>query len=83
MDPAELKPLENVGLLAVRDAETGEERWIDTGSAVMQAQQRTEIRRRERRIDRSFRRAQLEPLPLSTDGDYLKDLAQKFRGKKR
>jgi uncharacterized protein (DUF58 family)/tetratricopeptide (TPR) repeat protein len=80
-DPAEERPIEDVGLLLVRDAETGVERWVDTSNSGIRQAQRTEIRRRESSVDEAFSSARLAPITLYTDGDYMERLAEEFRGR--
>ena len=47
-DPAEARPLPDIGLLHTVDAETGEERWIDTSGDAGRSEQLSKIRQRER-----------------------------------
>ena len=77
-DPAELRPLPDVGLLAVRDGETGEQRDVDTSDDRFRAEHAALIERRESRLSDSFTQSRLLPLVLSTEGDYLQELQDAF-----
>lgn len=81
-DPVELKPLPDVGLLRVRDAETGEERLVDTANAAFRAQQAGLVARRRTQLQEAFDKARLKPVLLSTDGDHLQTLYREFQTKK-
>jgi uncharacterized protein (DUF58 family) len=77
-DPAELGPMPDVGLLSVRDGETGELRDVDTSNAEFRAEHAALIERREGRLADAFSQARLRPLTLSTEGDYLQELQDAF-----
>ena len=77
-DPAELRPLPDVGLLAVRDGETGELRQVDTSDARFRGEHSALIERREGRLADAFTQARLRPLVLSTEADYLQELQDAF-----
>ena len=81
-DPSESRPLQDVGLLRVRDAETGEERDIDTSDAAFRAAQAAAVAQREALLSEAFRAARARPIPLSTDEDYLEELRSRFQPKK-
>ncbi|MDH3785888.1 MAG: DUF58 domain-containing protein, partial [Acidobacteriota bacterium] len=81
-DPRE-QQLPPVGLVSVRDPETGDTGLIDTSSAsVRSAYSRAESVRRDLLVD-SFRRIGMDLLNLSTDEDYEKPLARFFRERAR
>ncbi len=82
LDPTELQPLPNVGLLPVRDAETGELREVDTSNARSRSEQASKIRSRENRLAETFESNRVRPITLFTDGDYVTDLANEFRSRK-
>ncbi|PCI34832.1 MAG: hypothetical protein COB53_11610, partial [Elusimicrobia bacterium] len=82
LDPSELQPLPDVGLITIRDAESGEFREVDTSNAAVRAEQSSKIRSRERRLAESFERNRVRPITLFTDADYVTDLASEFRSKK-
>ncbi len=82
VDPTEQQPLPNVGLVSLRDAESGELREVDTSNKANRAEQTSKIRSRERRLEEAFSSNRIRPITLYTDGDYARDLAEEFRAKK-
>jgi len=70
VDPRE-RELPDVGLVLVRDAETGEQLEIDTGDAAFRRRFAAAAQAREAEIDRAFARAGVEVLALSTDEDLV------------
>lgn len=83
-DPLE-QNLPNVGLLRVRDPETGDERWIDTRSRDLREQVAADFDRRQRDTEDTFRRAGADLLSLSLEESYIQALMQLFqrRGARR
>lgn len=73
-DPAEMRPLPDVGLLRIRDAETGGEREVDTSHPAFRTEQSAMIRGRERKIEKAFSASRTRPITLSTDEEYLDGL---------
>jgi uncharacterized protein (DUF58 family) len=77
-DPRE-EDLPNVGLVKMRDAETGEPRWIDTGDA----QLRTGFGAywRKRRADRKqlFIRSKVDAISIRIDKPYIKPIVDFFK----
>ena len=76
LDPMELA-LPNVGLVAVRDAESGEELWVDTNDAGFRQRFAAAAAQRELRLRESFARAGVDTLELATDGDLV-DAVMRF-----
>lgn len=81
-DPREAA-LPDVGLVAMRDAETGGERWIDTSlRAVREAYARTwELRRAARA--RMFLASNVDAISIDVQGSYIQPLVQFFRMRER
>lgn len=81
-DPLE-RELPNVGLLEVMDAESGESRLIDTGSA--RVRERYAEAQRERREARKqlMQRNEIDMIELRTGQPYAKDLVRFFRRRAR
>jgi len=81
-DPREMA-LPNAGLLVLRDAETGEQRVVDTGNAVV----RNEFERhwRQRRMDRRgiFVRSKVDAIEVRIDRPYIKPIVDFFRLRER
>ena len=80
-------PLENiwpdVGIVGLQDAETDDERWIDTSSPVwrQQFEQRTE--RFGQMRDTTLVGAGVDRIDLPADGDYVRSLTLFFRQRAR
>ena len=71
--------LPDVGLMRVRDAETGRERWIDTGSRrVRQAYDRWWYARQQQ-MSATVQRCNVDMVSIATDEDYVKALMALFR----
>ena len=69
-DPLELE-LPDIGLLTMRDAETGEELVVDTSDAGFRRRYAAAARRREEELREAFGRAGVDTLELATDDDLL------------
>jgi uncharacterized protein (DUF58 family) len=67
-----------VGLMKIKDAETGGEQWIDTSSAsVRQAYGRWWQQRQEVMND-AFRKSRVDAVSIRTEDDYVKSLLSLF-----
>lgn len=75
LDPRELD-LPDVGLLMVRDPETGRVRDIDTRSSGIRERYRAAAEAQRTQIKARIRRTGASHLRLRTDGDWLLELAQ-------
>lgn len=64
-DPAE-EALPDVGMVPVRDPETGAHCWIDTSDARVRAAYEHLVAERRERVTTAFRQARTDPLELST-----------------
>lgn len=80
-DPAEHR-LPDVGDLRVRDPETGQELWIDTGDPQVQRAHAHLVETRERTLTRSLRSSGADLLQLSTDHDLVRPLLAFVRRRK-
>lgn len=70
--------LPKVGLMKIKDAETGLERWIDSSSRkVRGAYQEWWIKRQEE-MDNSFKRSRVDAVSIRTEDDYVKSLLALF-----
>lgn len=73
------KELPDVGLIKIRDAETGMEQYVDTGSKrVRQAHHRYWMNRQERLND-IFNKSNVDNISIATDDDYVKSLLMLFK----
>lgn len=74
--------LPNVGLIQVRDAETGFSEWIDTSDAHVQYNYAYQFNKNESICREIFKKAGANLLYMRTDDDYVKML-QKFFAKRK
>ncbi len=72
----ELPPL---GMLRVRDAETGEVRWIDTLSGKVRDQYSSWWRAYDKRLNDLFLKTGIDSVSISTDEDYVRPLIKLFK----
>jgi uncharacterized protein (DUF58 family) len=79
-DPRE-EHLPNAGLMKLRDAETGKERWIDSGDARMRRQ--FEIFWAERRAARRslFLKSRVDAIAIRVDRPYIKPIVDFFQAR--
>ncbi len=81
-DPRE-EELPDIGLVKLRDAETGEPRWVDTGDGKL----RTSFRAywRKRRADRKqlFIRSKVDAIPIRIDKPYIKPIVDFFKSREK
>ncbi len=71
--------LPNVGLMKVADAETGEERWIDTSQKRIRQQYSSWWKNRQTAMEETFNRSRVDSVSMRTDEDYVKALLNLFR----
>lgn len=83
VDPAETRPLPDVALLPLVDAESGASRTLDTGDKKVRSDAAAAIARREAKLDEDLLAARARPIVLSTEGDPLESLAAHFDPKAR
>jgi len=81
-DPRE-EHLPDVGLIKLRDAETHQERWVDTGDGQVRRafEQYWAGRRSERKA--LFVRSQVDAIPVRIDRPYIKPIVDFFRLRER
>ena len=73
-----LEELPAVGLMKVKDAETGKEQWIDTSSkAVRKAHHDWWIAQKTALAD-VFKKSNVDSVSIRTDQDYVKSLMSLF-----
>jgi uncharacterized protein (DUF58 family) len=77
-DPHELA-LPDVGLLEIRDAESGEIVVIDTGSKTVRSSYKRLAEERNRNLSDFFQATGIDHIQLLTDRDYVLDLVKFFR----
>ena len=67
-----------VGLMKVRDAETGQERWIDSSSKRMREAYRTWWDKRQAEMNAAFQKSRIDAVSIRTEDDYVKALLTLF-----
>jgi uncharacterized protein (DUF58 family) len=77
------RTLPKLGLLCVADAETGEEKWIDTQSELVRYEYEKEFFRVADYAKEVFRKAGCDLLHVRTDEDYVKVLQRFFLSRNR
>ena len=70
--------LPNLGLLQMKDAETGNTKWIDTSDAMVRHNYQQHFFKESDACKSNFRKAGAELLHVRTDEDYIKILQQFF-----
>ena len=73
-----LAELPDVGLIKVRDAETGHEQWIDTSSAKLRNAHHAWWKERQVRLAETFTKSNVDSVSVRTDQDYVKSLLNLF-----
>jgi uncharacterized protein (DUF58 family) len=77
-DDLEVK-LPAVGMLRVRDAETGELRWVDTLSAKVRSGYSSWWKNYEKRLSDLFLKTGVDNVSINTSDDYVRPLIKLFR----
>ena len=72
----ELKPL---GLMKVKDPETGNEQWIDTSSKKVQTTYRKWWYTQQTYMNAAFKQSGVDSISVSTDDDYVRSLLMLFQ----
>ena len=70
--------LPSVGLIKIKDAETGLERWIDSSSAKVRQMNSDWWNRRQDEMIKIFNRCRVDSVSLRTEDDYVKSLLALF-----
>ena len=74
--------LHPVGLMKVKDPETGEERWINTSSKKVRERYRSWWNNLQVSMNNAFRQSGVDNMSVSTESDYVKSLLQLFKQRK-
>ena len=67
-----------VGLMKMRDAETGQERWIDSSSKRVREAYRTWWDKRQAEMNAAFQKSRIDAVSIRTEDDYVKALLALF-----
>ena len=70
--------LPSVGLMKIKDAETGQERWIDSGSARVREAYKTWWEKRQTAMSDTFKKCRVDAVSIRTEDDYVKALIALF-----
>jgi len=70
--------LPNVGLLRIKDAETGEERWIDSSSSKLRKMHAQWWKEMQGKLTEVFIQSKVDVCSVRTDQDYVKALMELF-----
>ncbi len=81
-DPLE-DQLPRLGLVAVRDPETGEMGYVDTRVRAVREAYQKELQRRDQARDKLFGRLGLDQIKLQAGDDYVRSLVSFFRRRER
>ena len=67
-----------VGLMKIKDAETGQERWIDSGSARVREAYKTWWEKRQTAMSDTVKKCRVDAVSIRTEDDYVKALIALF-----
>ena len=73
-----LAELPKVGLIKMRDAESGDEIFVDTSSSKVQSAQREWWRSQREKLDETLKKSRVDSVSIRTDQDYVKALMNLF-----
>lgn len=73
------KTLPDVGLLKVKDAETGMEMYVDTSSKKTRMAHTRYFTRRQERLRETFTKSDVDWTSIATDEDFSKSLLMLFK----
>ncbi|MCM1300651.1 MAG: DUF58 domain-containing protein [Alistipes senegalensis] len=77
-DPREAE-LPNVGIVELKDAESGRKAWVDTSSRAVREHYAAAWRQRSAAINETLRHNRIDTATISTDGDYVTELIKLFK----
>jgi uncharacterized protein (DUF58 family) len=83
LDDRREKEIPNIGLVKLADAETGAERWIDTGSKRVRTQMISDRKEREKIRNSIFVKSKLDRIEVTTSSNYIQPLVQFFRRREK
>lgn len=70
--------LPSVGLMKIKDAETGKEQWIDTSSSRVRQAYKEWWEKRQETMDTTFKKCRVDSVSIRTEDDYVKSLMALF-----
>jgi uncharacterized protein (DUF58 family) len=81
-DPRE-EDLPGIGLMKLRDAETKQERWIDTSDPLVRATFKSYWHHQRARRKTMFTRSRVDAIPIRVDRPYIRPIVDFFRLRER
>lgn len=69
----------DVGLVKLKDAETGERVWVDTSDSRLRKSYKNAWGQNQLELQKTFTRSGVDSVSMSTDEDYVKSLMKLFR----
>jgi uncharacterized protein (DUF58 family) len=69
----------NIGLIKVKNAETGKKIWVDTSNAKVRSNYFIWSKRTDKKLDNLFTRSGVDVAKIRTDQDYVKPLINLFK----
>ena len=79
-DPRE-RSLPDVGLINIKDSETGEDAWVDTSSRKMRLAYEEWFRNMEQTASRMFMKYNVDRVSIALDEDYVRGLMTLFKNR--
>ena len=77
-DPRD-KQLPNVGIIEMKDAESGQKVWVDSSSAAVREYFAARWAEREQSMDNLLKHNRIDTCDVSTDADYVAELIKLFK----
>ncbi|MBQ4503255.1 MAG: DUF58 domain-containing protein [Alistipes sp.] len=77
-DPRD-KQLPNVGIIEMKDAESGQKVWVDSSSAAVREYFAARWAKREQSMDNLLKHNRIDTCDVSTDADYVAELIKLFK----
>jgi uncharacterized protein (DUF58 family) len=68
-----------VGLMKIKDAETGDERWVDSSSFKVRETYKQWWEKRQQVMGDTFKKCRVDSVSIRTEGDYVKSLIALFQ----
>jgi uncharacterized protein (DUF58 family) len=68
-----------VGLMKLKDAETREEKWVDTSSRYLREAYRNAWKKKQEELNELFNKAGVDYVTVATDQDYVRPLISLFK----
>ncbi|MDR0506755.1 MAG: DUF58 domain-containing protein [Dysgonamonadaceae bacterium] len=68
----------SIGLVKIKDAESGNEKWVDTSLASVRNEYRRWWENRQTEMNNTFKKSHVDSISIGTDEDYVKALINLF-----